>query len=55
MENKQITSLKVCFQTQEKLKIVAALRRKTMLEVLDEIVDKALKEDKHEDNMRVQG
>ncbi len=40
MENKQITSLKVWKQTQEKLKILAALKRKTMLEILEEIVDK---------------
>ncbi len=43
MENKQITSLKVWKQTQEKLKILAALKRKTMLEILEEIVDKELK------------
>ncbi len=44
MENKQITSLKVWKQTQEKLKILAAMRRKTMLEILEEIVDRELKE-----------
>ncbi len=44
MENKQITSLKVWKQTQEKLKILAALKRKTMLEILEEIVDRELKE-----------
>ncbi len=54
MENKHITSLKVWKQTQEKLKVLAALKRKTMLEVLDEIVDKELK-DKHERDTRVQG
>ncbi len=43
MENKQITSLKVWKQTQEKLKILAALKRKTMLEILEEIIDKELK------------
>ena len=42
MENK-ITSLKVWKQTQEKLKILAALKRKTMLEILEEIVDKEMK------------
>ena len=44
MENKQITSLQVWKQTQEKLKILAAMRRKTMLEILEEIVDRELKE-----------
>ena len=43
MENKQSTSLKVWKQTQEKLKILAAFKRKTMLEILEEIVDKELK------------
>ena len=43
MENKQSTSLKVWKQTQEKLKILAALKRKTMLEILEEIIDKEMK------------
>jgi hypothetical protein len=55
MENKHITSIKVWKQTQEKLKILAALRRKTMAEVLDEIVDKELRVQEHESDTRVQG
>jgi hypothetical protein len=48
MDNKQLTSLKVWKQTQEKLKILAALRRKTMLEVLDEVMDRELKQQREE-------
>lgn len=49
MDNKQLTSLKVWKQTQEKLKIIAALKRKTMLEILDEILDREIKQLQRED------
>lgn len=42
MENKKITSLKVWKQTQEKIKIIAALSKKTMFQVLDEMTDEKL-------------
>lgn len=42
MENKKITSLKVWKQTQEKIKLIAALSKKTMFQVLDEMADEQL-------------
>ncbi len=54
-EKKHITSLKVWKQTQVKRTILAALKRQTMREVLDEIVDKERKEEEHEGDTRVQG
>lgn len=46
--------MKVWEQTLAKLKLLAALRRKTMLSVLDELVTKALEEadKKHFDELK---
>ena len=44
MENKYITSLKVWKQTQEKIKLIAAIERKTMFVALDEMADEKLKQ-----------
>jgi len=44
MENKKITSLKVWKRTQEAIKLIAALERKTMFEVLDEMAKEKLKQ-----------
>lgn len=57
MDSKKITSLKVWKQTQEKIKLIAAIERKTMFEVLDEIADEKLeqlrKEDKADGNEKL--
>jgi len=49
MDNKKITSLKVWKQTQEKIKLIAAIERKTMFEVLDKMADERLKQLEKED------
>ncbi|HTI15175.1 MAG TPA: hypothetical protein VL461_11510 [Dictyobacter sp.] len=43
-QDKTITSLKVWKQSQQKLKLLAVLEQKTMQQVLDELITKALEE-----------
>jgi hypothetical protein len=44
MENKTLTSLKAWKQTQEKIKLIAALSKKSMLQILDEMATEKLKQ-----------
>ncbi len=43
-ENKAVTSLKVWKQSQQKLKMLAAMEGKTMQQVLDDLLTERLKE-----------
>ena len=52
--NKETTTMKLYLETRKKLRLLAAMLDKSMMDVMDQLVEKALIEAQDEDSQSVQ-
>jgi hypothetical protein len=52
--NRETTTMKLYLDTRKKLRLLAALLDKSMMDVMDQLVDKALIEVQHETSQGIQ-